>query len=88
MASLFDRLLLALRRDGWESLMRSAIPDLNQNQRETVLALAAHLVRADRQIQPIEASFLEALSQALELPDGRADQILDVVSILHRDCLV
>jgi hypothetical protein len=53
-----------------------------------VLALAAHLVRADRQVQPVEEQFLEELSNRLELPPGRAQQILDVVSLLHRDALV
>jgi hypothetical protein len=51
------------------------------------LALAAHLVRADRQVQPVEDAFLKELSQRLELGPGRADQILDVVALLHRDAL-
>ena len=87
MATLFDELLAVLRTDGWPELVRRAVPQLNGQQRETVLALAAHLVRADRQVQPAEESFLAALSDALDLPDERAAQILDVVAILHRDCL-
>jgi tellurite resistance protein len=87
MGELFDALLTALREHGWAELIARAIPVLDQPQRETVLALAAHLVRADRQVQPVEEQFLEELSNRLELPPGRAQQILDVVSLLHRDAL-
>ena len=87
MAALFDRLLLLLRQEGWSALVQAAVPALSPPQRETALALAAHLVRADRQVQPIEDSFLAELSQALALPVERADQILEVMAVLHRDCL-
>ena len=87
MGELFDQLLTQLRERGWTELIDQAIPALQQDQRETVLALAAHLVRADRQVQPVEDAFLNALSHRLELPSGRADQILEVVALLHRDAL-
>ena len=87
MATLFDQLLAVLRNEGWSELVRRAVPQLNPDQRETVLALAAHLVRVDRLVQPAEEAFLSELSVALALPDGRAAQILDVIAILHRDCL-
>ncbi len=87
MGSLFDRLLTQLRDKGWSVLVRDAAPALNSDQRETALALAAHLVRADRQVQPVEETFLSELSEVLQLPQGRAQQILDVLSVLHRDCL-
>jgi uncharacterized tellurite resistance protein B-like protein len=87
MGELFDQLLTQLREQGWTELIDQAIPALQQDQRETVLALAAHLVRADRQVQPVEDAFLNELSHRLELPSGRADQILEVVALLHRDAL-
>jgi len=87
MGELFDELLTALRQQGWAELIAVAIPVLDHPQRETVLALAAHLVRADRQVQPVEEQFLLELSTRLELSPGRAEQILDVVSLLHRDAL-
>jgi len=87
MATLFDRLLTVLRQQGWSALVQTAVPVLNPEQRETVLALAAHLVRADRQVQPVEETFLQELSQSLDLPPGRAEQILEVVALLHRDSL-
>jgi uncharacterized tellurite resistance protein B-like protein len=87
MGELFDQLLTQLRQQGWENLINQAIPALSPTQRETVLALAAHLVRADRQVQPIEESFLQHLSLQLGLPAGRADRILEVVALLHRDAL-
>ncbi|MFM1813279.1 MAG: hypothetical protein RLZZ336_2217 [Cyanobacteriota bacterium] len=87
MGELFEHLLTQLREQGWTALISQAIPALQHDQRETVLALAAHLVRADREVQPVEATFLQELSQRLELPSGRADQILEVVALLHRDAL-
>ncbi len=87
MGELFDHLLTQLREQGWTELISQAIPALQQDQRETVLALAAHLVRADRQVQPVEDAFLNELSHRLELPGGRAEQILEVVALLHRDAL-
>ena len=87
MGELFDRLLTRLRQDGWSTLIAAAIPALNEIQRETVLALAAHLVRADRQVQPVEEQFLQELLQLLDLPSGRGEQILDVMAVLHRDAL-
>jgi len=76
-----------LRRDGWTALVAAALPALSREQRETALALAAHLVRADRQVDAVEEQFLQQLSEAVALPDGRAEQILEVVALLHRDAL-
>lgn len=87
MGELFDQLLTQLREQGWQALISEAIPALQPDQRETALALAAHLVRADRQVQPVEDAFLQELSQRLALPAGRAEQILEVIALLHRDAL-
>ncbi len=87
MGDLFDGLLEILRTDGWSALVTGAIPALQPHQRETALALAAQLVRADRIVQPEETAFLQALASQLTLPEGRADQILEVIAVLHRDAL-
>jgi len=87
MGDLFDGLLEILRSDGWSALVTGAIPALQPHQRETALALAAQLVRADRIVQPEETAFLQALASQLTLPEGRADQILEVIAVLHRDAL-
>lgn len=87
MGELFDQLLTRLRQDGWSKLIAAAIPALTAPQRETVLALAAHLVRADRQVQPVEEQFLQQLLQKLDLPNGRGELILEVIALLHRDAL-
>ena len=44
MGELFDRLLLLLREQGVQGLISSALPQLNQNQQQSALAVAAHLV--------------------------------------------
>ena len=87
MATLFDQLLAVLRSEGWSALVAQAVPVLVPEQRETALALAAHLVRADRSVSAEEEGFLAELSQRLELPQGRADAILEVIATLHRDAL-
>lgn len=87
MGDLFDGLLTRLRQEGWSNLVTAAIPALSPAQRETALALAAHLVRADRQVQPEEESFLAQLLGLMNLSEGRGEQILDVIDVLHRDAL-
>ena len=87
MGLLFDRLLTQLRQLGWSALIATAAPCLTAEQQETVLALAAHLVRADREVQPVEETFLQELASRLTLAPERCAQILDVIAILHRDAM-
>jgi uncharacterized tellurite resistance protein B-like protein len=87
MGELFDRLLQILRSEGWSALVAQAVPSLERDQRETALALAAHLVRADRQVKPVEETFLDELSSQLQLAPQRSAQILEVIGLLHRDAL-
>lgn len=87
MGDLFDTLLTRLRQDGASGLIQAAAPALTLQQRETAFALAAHLVHADRQVQPVEQAFLQELGGVLAILPPRADQILDVIATLHRDAL-
>lgn len=87
MGELFDVLLEQLHAGGWGHLVNAAIPLLDVGQRETSLALAAQLVWADRSVSPNEQQFLQELGQRLALAEGRAEQILEVVALLHRDSL-
>jgi tellurite resistance protein len=87
MGELFDGLLTQLREQGVSSLIVSAASALSASQRETALALAAHLVFADRQVQPEEQAFLQELSGVLSLAPDRAETILEVIAVLHRDAL-
>ena len=87
MAALFDDLLERWRKEGSESLVAQAAPCLNQVQRETVLAVAIQLVRADRVIEPEEVKFIDQLASHLALPETMSQQIISVMDILHRDAL-
>jgi hypothetical protein len=87
MGDLLDQLLELVRGQGCGALMRSAVPVLSLPQRETALAMAAQLTRADQQLSPLESSFLEQLGQLMELEAGRAEQILEVIAVLNRDSL-
>jgi NAD/NADP transhydrogenase alpha subunit len=87
MAELLDSLLADLRQGGLEALVSAAVPALSVEQRETALAVAAQLVHSDRVVQASELVFLQSLAVQLNLPGGRAGQILAAIEALNRDSL-
>jgi hypothetical protein len=87
MAALFDTLLAVLREQGIDSLIEQAIPQLNPDQQETALAVAAQLMHADRRVAASEADFLHKLGSRLTLPEGRAQAVIDAIMALNRDSL-
>ena len=88
MAALFDGLLAVLREQGLEQLVDQALPQLNLDQQETALALATQLVHADRSVDPAETAFLETLTRKVDLPDSRANGIVEAIMALNRDSLL
>ena len=87
MGAMFDDLLEALRRDGWEGLLQQALPVLTPEQHETGLTMTAQLVQCDRVVHEEELAMLERMAEAMALPEGRAGQILEVIALLNRDSL-
>lgn len=87
MGRLFDGLLERLRTSGWRALINDAMPSLSLPQRETALAMAAQLVHCDRLVTPEEQELLREMAALTELPGGQAEQILEVIAALNRDCL-
>ena len=87
MATLFDQLLKRLRETGSSQLIKEALPQLKQSQKETALAVAAQLVHADRTVTPEEESFLAELAQSVELPQGKAHAVMDAIMALNYDSL-
>lgn len=87
MGRLFDTLLEQLRAEGWRTLLEQSIPALSPPQQETALAMAAQLVHCDRVVDAEERDLLEAMAAQMQLPPGRAEQILDVIAVLNRDSL-
>ena len=87
MTDLFDRLLALWRDQGSEGLVQSALPQLTPPQRETALAVATQLVRADRVVEAEELEFLQSLARNLDLSPGKAELIIEAMDILHRDAL-
>ena len=87
MATLFDQLLKRLRETGSSQLIKEALPQLKQSQKETALAVAAQLVHADRTVTPEEESFLAELAQSVELPQGKAQAVMDAIMALNYDSL-
>ena len=87
MGELFDRLLTLLRENGVAGLIDSAVPALNQSQQESALAVAAHLVHADRKVTREESEFLQRLTEQLNLPSREAQMIIRSIEALNRDSL-
>ena len=87
MGELFDQLLLLLRDQGVQGLIDSALPQLNGRQQQSALAVAAHLVHADRRITPEETELLSQLSQQMSLPENEARMVIEAIEALNRDML-
>ena len=87
MGELFDRLLLLLRAQGVQGLIKSALPQLNRSQQQSALAVAAHLVHADRKITGEEIDLLDQLTHQMTLPDNEARMIVEAIAALNRDML-
>jgi hypothetical protein len=87
MGRMFEKLLDLLHAEGWRMLLHRAIPVLSARQRETALAMAAHLIYGDRQANADEMGMLGELALQAGLPEGRAEQILEVIAVLHQDTL-
>ena len=81
---LFDLLLLRLKQEGPGVLVNQAKVALPQDLRETAFAIATDLVLSDRTVTPQEQSFLEDLYIILEIPNGLAQQIVQVMTIKNR----
>ena len=87
MGELFDRLLLLLRDQGVDGLIASALPELNGRQQQSALAVAAHLVHADRRVTPEETEFLDQLTSQMSLPVNEARMVVQAIEALNRDML-
>ena len=87
MGELFDRLLLLLRDQGVDGLIASALPQLNEMQQQSALAVAAHLVHADRKVTPEETEFLDQLTSQMSLPVNEARMVVQAIEALNRDML-
>jgi hypothetical protein len=87
MGELFDRLLLLLRDQGVDGLIATALPQLNGIQQQSALAVAAHLVHADRKVTPEETEFLDQLTSQMSLPENEARMVVQAIEALNRDML-
>ena len=87
MATLFDQLLKRLREQGSSQLIKEALPQLKESQQETALAVAIQLVHADRNVNSEEQTFLNELVQSVDLPQGKAQAVMDSIMALNRDSL-
>ena len=82
---MFDRLLLLLRGRS-SGLDPSALPR-SRIQQQSALAVAAHLVHADRKITAEETDLLDQLTRQMTLPDNEARMVVEAIAALNRDML-
>ena len=87
MGELFDRLLRLLREDGVQGLIASALPNLSIHQQRCALAVAAHLVHADRKVTEEETAFLDQLTVQMSLPEGEARMVVAAIEALNSDMI-
>ena len=78
MGELLDRVLAQLRGSSCEALLKQATPLLSVEQRETALAVAAHLIHADHIETQSELSFLAQLQEVFGLDAIRSASILTI----------
>jgi len=83
MIELMNELLVLLRQQGAESLMVEAGAILSPDQRLTVFAVAAEIMRSDGPLVEEEHRILDHLSSALDLGSVDTQGILKVMDILH-----
>lgn len=84
MGDLFDTLLTLLRSSGVNGLISEAIPVLSPGQQESALAVAAHLVHADRMVTPEETSLLQTLATDMVVPTADAEMVIRSIAALNR----
>ena len=84
MGDLFDTLLTLLRSIGVHGLITEAIPVLSPGQQESALAVAAHLVHADRMVTPEETSLLQTLATDMVVPTADAEMVIRSIAALNR----
>ena len=87
MGELFDQLLAVLRERGVTGLVDEALPVLSPRQQQSALALAAHLVHADKKVTSEEEDFLKQLAAKVDLPENEANMIVVAIEALNRDML-
>ena len=66
-------------------LITSSLPQLNRIQQKSALAVAAHLVHADRKITAEETDLLDQLTRQMTLPDNEARMVVEAIAALNRD---
>lgn len=86
-AEMLNGLLQRLREERWPEVLSEAVLALTPPQQETALAMASHLAHANGHVDPREVELLEAMAFQLDLPHQRTHQILEAISLLHRDSL-
>lgn len=84
MASMFNKLLNIIKREGIESLIMLSKENLTQELRETAFAVATDLTLADGTIDKSEKDILIKIQQTLGVPEETAIKIIEVMLIKNK----
>lgn len=84
MASMYDRLLGILRRQGSNALFNLAVETLPHDLYNTAFAIVTDIVLADGEISSEEEKLLNDLYHALDLSEDIAVKIIDVMLIKNK----
>ncbi|MBD1911482.1 MULTISPECIES: tellurite resistance TerB family protein [unclassified Leptolyngbya] len=84
MRQMFDKLFGILKHDGVGVLFNAAQDLLPKELQEAAFAVAVDLLMADGQVSPEEKAFLEQLYNTLNIPEEKANKIIEVMAIKNR----
>src|SRR5574341_1203430 len=84
MASMFNKLLGIIKRQGIESLVALSKEALPPELRETAFAVATDLALADGVVEKSEKEILTRIQQTLGIPEDTAIKIIEVMLIKNK----
>lgn len=83
-SAMMDRLTGVIKRDSVGALLGRSVAALPAELRDTAFAIAVDLVLADGEVEDEEQAVIEALQEALEIPDELARNIVEVMIIRNK----
>lgn len=84
MRRMFDKLFGIMKRQGVEALVNQAIQSLPHELHTTMFAVATDLVLADGEVTDEEETLLNDLSNAFDIPEETAQEIIRVMLIKNK----
>mgnify|MGYP001162457774 CR=1 FL=1 len=84
-ANLIEKIISNIKENGIKQVVTESCLILNQNQKESVLALSVHLSHSDGKFCEYEKEFISFLIEKLDMNLEKSHQIVESINILNRD---